>query len=74
MSPATMTPAEFAERIGMKESWVRLHIKEIPHRRMGRFLRFTDADVEKFLESTAESDSIVQRTSRSTTAVGRRRP
>lgn len=67
-----MTPAQFAARVGMKESWVRQHVKDIPHRRVGRFLRFSEADLEAFIEGTAESDSTIQRTGRSAVAVGRR--
>lgn len=69
-----MTPAEFAARIGMKEDWVRRHVSNIPHRRVGRFLRFTEADLEAYIASTAESSEFaIQRTERSATAVGRRR-
>jgi len=70
-TPAYMTPAEFAERIGMKEGWVRSHLDTIPHRRVGRFLRFTEDDLAAFVAKTAETHDI-ERTSRSRTAVERR--
>jgi excisionase family DNA binding protein len=43
---------EIAERLGVPESWVRESARSgaIPHLRLGRYVRFDLADVERWLE------------------------
>ncbi|MFF3928621.1 helix-turn-helix domain-containing protein [Streptomyces hirsutus] len=38
---------EAAEELGVEESWLRRHIKELPHKKVGRSVYFTDADLER---------------------------
>ncbi|MGV3564205.1 MAG: helix-turn-helix domain-containing protein [Nocardioides sp.] len=49
-----LTAAEAAERLGTKEARIRALVKRglIAHRRDGRFLRFTEADLEEYVEAT----------------------
>lgn len=51
--PILLTPAEAADRLGMKESRVRqlAQAGRLPHRRDGRFLRFTEHDLAVYVES-----------------------
>lgn len=39
--------AEAAAELGVEETWLRRHIKELPHGKLGRFVYFTDADLER---------------------------
>ncbi|MFI5687830.1 helix-turn-helix domain-containing protein [Streptomyces sp. NPDC051636] len=36
-----------AEELGVEESWLRRHIKQLPHTKLGRTVYFTDADIER---------------------------
>ncbi|MFJ1657222.1 helix-turn-helix domain-containing protein [Streptomyces anthocyanicus] len=36
-----------AEVLGVEESWLRRHIKQLPHSKLGRVVYFTDADLER---------------------------
>ncbi len=45
--------AWMGEQIGKSADWVRHNIAEIPHRRIGRTIRFTDQDLADYLESQA---------------------
>ncbi|MEU6376756.1 DNA-binding protein [Streptomyces sp. NPDC046909] len=36
-----------AEELGIEESWLRRHIKRLPHTKLGRTVYFTDADLER---------------------------
>lgn len=38
---------EAAEELGVEESWLRRHIKKLPHTKLGRVVYFTDADLER---------------------------
>lgn len=38
---------EAAEELGIEESWLRRHIKRLPHSKLGRTVYFTDADLER---------------------------
>ncbi len=46
---AVYTAAELAERIGKTEHWVKRHASQLPHRRFGRSIRWTEEDVEQIL-------------------------
>ncbi|MFI1799418.1 DNA-binding protein [Streptomyces sp. NPDC020379] len=37
---------EAARRLGVPELWLRRRIHELPHRKMGKHVRFTQADLE----------------------------
>jgi hypothetical protein len=39
--------AEAAEYLGCDESWLRRHIKRLPHSKKGRSVTFTEADLER---------------------------
>lgn len=36
-----------AAELGVEESWLRRHIKRLPHTKLGRTVYFTDADLER---------------------------
>ncbi|MFE9935901.1 helix-turn-helix domain-containing protein [Streptomyces hirsutus] len=36
-----------AEELGVEESWLRRHIKQLPHKKVGRVVYFTDSDLER---------------------------
>ncbi|MFF7259524.1 helix-turn-helix domain-containing protein [Streptomyces sp. NPDC008159] len=38
---------EAAEELGVEESWLRRHIKQLPHTKVGRVVYFTDADLDR---------------------------
>lgn len=42
--------AEAAEELGVKESWLRDNVKQLPHKKLGRFVYFTDADLDRIDE------------------------
>lgn len=41
------TYAEAAEELRVEETWLRRHIKKLPHSKKGRVVTFTDADLER---------------------------
>jgi hypothetical protein len=51
-APVFHGAAWFAEQIGEKEDWVRRHSRSLPRHRVGRFLRFTEANVQEYVEQT----------------------
>lgn len=36
-----------AEELGVTKCWLQRHIKELPHGKLGRFVYFTDADMDR---------------------------
>jgi excisionase family DNA binding protein len=52
MSDRLLDAKAIAERLGVPETWVRESVRSgaIPHVRLGRYVRFDLADVEKWLE------------------------
>lgn len=42
----------FAEQIGKSPSWVYSHIDELPHHKIGRSVRFTEANLDDYLRAT----------------------
>lgn len=38
---------EAAAELGVEETWLRRHIKKLPHKKAGRTVYFTDADLER---------------------------
>lgn len=65
----------FAEQIGKSPDWVvrNLVVAKIPHVRIGRSLRFTEADVLAFLEANRVNPNALERTPRSQAAKRSRR-
>jgi hypothetical protein len=41
------TYAEAAAELRVEESWLRRHIKKLPHTKKGRVVTFSDADLER---------------------------
>jgi hypothetical protein len=41
------TYADAAEVLPVEETWLRRHIKKLPHTKVGRVVYFTDADLER---------------------------
>lgn len=41
------TYPEAAEILRVEESWLRRHIKRLPHTKLGRVVTFSDADLER---------------------------
>ncbi|WP_435279270.1 helix-turn-helix domain-containing protein [Streptomyces sp. 1222.5] len=39
--------SEAAVELGVDESWLRRHIKKLPHTKLGRTVYFTDPDLER---------------------------
>ncbi|WP_326780396.1 helix-turn-helix domain-containing protein [Streptomyces longwoodensis] len=39
--------AQAAALLGVEESWLRRHIKQLPHTKLGRVVYFTGADLER---------------------------
>ncbi|MFJ1995256.1 helix-turn-helix domain-containing protein [Streptomyces asiaticus] len=42
-----LTYPEAAKELRVEESWLRRHIKKLPHSKKGRVITFTDADLER---------------------------
>jgi excisionase family DNA binding protein len=53
MTDRLLDAAEIAARLGVPVSWVRESARSgaIPHVRLGRYVRFDDGDVDRWLES-----------------------
>ncbi|MET9100006.1 helix-turn-helix domain-containing protein [Streptomyces antibioticus] len=47
MSEPRHTYPEAAEILRVEESWLRRHIKRLPHSKKGRVVTFSDADLER---------------------------
>jgi hypothetical protein len=54
--------AWFASQVGKTPDWVRHHLHEIPHRRVGRSPRFTQKDLDDYLDSVAAGPRRMQTT------------
>jgi excisionase family DNA binding protein len=50
-----LTVAEAAARLGMTPSWIyeRTRRKAIPHRKLGKFVRFTEQDLQAIADAAA---------------------
>lgn len=50
-----LTVDEAAQRLGVTVSWIyeRTRRKQIPHRKLGKFVRFTEEDLQKISEAAA---------------------
>lgn len=53
-----MTAAEVAEQLQVPVSWVESRARrgQIPSRKIGRYRRFTQVDVDDFIESVRQAD------------------
>lgn len=50
--PAFHGVSWMAERLGRHERWVRRHISEIPHHKIGGRYQFTEANFEQYVNAT----------------------
>jgi hypothetical protein len=48
--PRRYTYAEAAEKLDVKESWLRQHIRRLPHIKLGRTVWFTDEHLARILQ------------------------
>ena len=50
------TVEEAAERLGLRPSWLyeRTRRKAIPHRRLGKYVRFTEEDLRAIVDAAAK--------------------
>lgn len=57
----TLTPDQVAERLGVHRTWVmrRVQRKEVPHLRMGQYVKFTEAQLEQILAKYAVEPKVV---------------
>ncbi|MGZ6838720.1 MAG: helix-turn-helix domain-containing protein [Blastococcus sp.] len=64
--PILYTPAEAAALLQVPTNWLREHVTAgaVPHRRIGRYVRFTREDLDQIVEQTARKP--VSRTTRTT--------
>lgn len=66
-----MTPLLTADQaallLGVPESWVREHARlgDLPHRRIGKHLRFTEDDIAAYIAASAHGPQPVKRARRS---------
>jgi excisionase family DNA binding protein len=58
MGRVFLTVDEAAERLGVKRSWIyeRTRRNTIPHRKLGKFVRFTEQDIRAIADATAIGD------------------
>ena len=56
MTGPLLTFTEAAQRLNVTESWLRSRVKArtVPHTRLGRFIRFTEADLDAIVAAAAE--------------------
>lgn len=54
--PLLHTPAEAAERLRVRESWLRRAVaqRSVPHRKVGKHLRFSNEDLEAIAAASAQ--------------------
>lgn len=48
--PEIMNPTQLAEYLGMSESWVYQHTKELPHEKRGRKTLFIKTEIDEWRE------------------------
>jgi excisionase family DNA binding protein len=55
MGRVFLTVDEAAERLGVKRSWIyeRTRRNTIPHRKLGKFVRFTEQDIRAIADAAA---------------------
>lgn len=70
MAEATVTKvlftfAEVADMTGLRESWLRKKVSEqsIPHRRVGKHVRFSHADINDLIDQSAKPSALPRRKS-----------
>ena len=56
MTEPLLTAAEVAALLSVRESWVREATRDgrLPHLRLGRYRRYRQSDIERWLEAQAE--------------------
>lgn len=57
----TLTPDQVADRLGVKRQWLmrRVQRKEVPHLRMGLYVKFTEGHVEQIIAKYAVEPRVV---------------
>lgn len=63
-TPAVYDMEWFGQKIGKSADWVRHNIGKIPHRRIGRSIAFTDADLAAYLDQSFVQPKRMQTTGR----------
>ncbi len=63
MSDRLLTATEIADRLAVKESWVREATRDgrLPHLRLGRYRRYRWADIEHWLAEQAHAGRLAER-------------
>jgi excisionase family DNA binding protein len=58
MGRVFLTVDEAAERLGVTRSWIyeRTRHNRIPHRKLGKFVRFTEQDIRAIADAAAIGD------------------
>jgi excisionase family DNA binding protein len=46
-----MSPAELAAKLGVRVNWVYGRLGELPHVRLGKYVRFARRDIDRWLAS-----------------------
>jgi predicted DNA-binding transcriptional regulator AlpA len=59
VSISLITAAQVAKKLGVPESWVREHCrgrceKQLPHVRLGKYVRFIDSKIDEWIAGQAE--------------------
>ncbi|WP_081748770.1 helix-turn-helix domain-containing protein [Nocardiopsis sp. CNT312] len=59
-----LTIAQAARVLAVPESWLRerVRLRRVPHRRLGKHVRFTAADLERIVEQSAQRVAPARRT------------
>ena len=54
--PVLFNYSEAAEMLTMSEKTLRRHVQQgrVPHRKIGRYVRFTEADLSAYIEACAK--------------------
>jgi excisionase family DNA binding protein len=53
MEERLLSPKELAERTGLPLSWIytKAEANELPHRKLGRYVRFVPSEVSRWIEA-----------------------
>ena len=51
MSSRYLNIDEAADHLGVSKRWIYDHVKELPHRRFGGYLRFTAEELDKWADA-----------------------
>jgi excisionase family DNA binding protein len=70
MTGLTMTVAEAAQKLGVSRQWLQIEAAagRVPSRKVGRYRRFTDQDLQDYLDSVRQGADPLARSPRSRAA------